>query len=138
MLGGLAIIGLAAIAYSIVVVIAITNTYGTKAAQNAELGQPFSISSAVRITKVGPLTIRHKNTAALESNKYKATLVITNSESHDSMIEINLKKGQDPSTSTTRVDGYLIELIDVSSEEASKLSLYKSTLKVSKVMSNND
>lgn len=138
MLGGLAIVGIIAIVWAIVMAASIANHYNAMAVRNVELDQPFFISSAARVTRVDSLTIRYKNTVALPDNIYEVTLAIATSEPRHSITEIVLQKGGSSSISITKVGNYRIELLDVSSTEANKLALHKAMLKVSIVMTNND
>ncbi len=138
MLGGLAIFGIIALVWAIVMVTAITDSYNAMAIRNVELDQPFFISSAARVAQVGPLMIRHKNTVAVPDNIYEVTLAIVTSEPRHSKTEIVLQKGEASSNSMAKVGGYRIELLDVSTAEANKLALYKIKLKVSKAMTGND
>ena len=137
-LSGLAIVGIIAIIWAIVMVTAMTNHQSAMALRNVELDQPFLISSAARPARVGPLTIRHKNIAASTDNNYDVSLAITISEPHHSTTEIILQKGGSSSISIAKVGHYRIELLDVSSTESNKRALYKATLKVSIVMTSND
>lgn len=138
MLAGLAIVGTIAIVWAVVMATAIANHYNAMAVRNVELDQPFFISSAARVAQVGPLTIRHKKTATLPDNTHEVTLAIINSAPHHSITEVILQKGKASSISIAEVYGYRIELLDVSSAEANKLALYKSTLKASIVAPDND
>lgn len=137
-LAGLSIFGIIAIVWAIIMATAIANHYNAMAIRNVELDQPFFISSAARVTQVGPLTIRHKNTVALPDNTYEVTLAIVIAEPHHSITEIILQKGEASSISMAKVGDYRIELLDVSSAEANKLALYKTTLRVSIEMTDND
>ena len=132
MLGGFAIIGVIAIIWAFVMTVAITNHFNAMAVRHVTLDQPFSISSAARVAQVGKITIRHRKTEALPDNTYAVTLTVVVSEPDHTTTEITLQKGRDSSTSIAKVGNYQIELLEVSSAEANKLSLYKATLKVSK------
>lgn len=133
MLGGLAIVGVIAVIWAFVMTVAITNHFNAMAVRDVTLDQPFSVSSAARVARVGRITIRHQKTEVLPDNTYAVALTVVILEPHHSRTEVTLQKGKNTSTSIAKVGNYRIELLDVSSAEANKLSLYKTTLKVSNV-----
>lgn len=138
MMGGLAIFGIIVIIWGIVMATSIANHFNAMALRNVELDQPFHISSAARVVRVGPLTIHHKKTLALTEHVYEVTLAIVTSEPHYSTTEIILQKGDASSVSMATVGSYRIELLDVSSAEANKLTWYKTILKVSIIKTGTD
>jgi hypothetical protein len=132
-LSGLTIVGVIAVAWGLVMTVAITNHFNAMAVRDVALNQPFFISSAARVVQVGNMRIRHQKTEILPNNTYAVTLTVVISEPHYSSTEITLQKGRNTSASIAKVSNYQIELLEVSSAEASKRALYKATLKVSNI-----
>ena len=62
MLSGLAIVGIIAAVWAIIMAVAITNHFNAMTVRDVELNQPFFISSAARVARVGAMTIRHQKT----------------------------------------------------------------------------
>jgi len=124
--GGL---GVLAILWAILMASSIARGINSMVVRDVPVGQPFSLSGAARVARVGALTLRYDGIEMLDDGGYRVRLKATVKPAQSGPSAVSLEKMPDRPGAEVALGRHRLTLIDVTNE-GNKASLYTARLLV--------